>query len=199
MTAKVEQSKRKSVGILGGGFNPVHIGHLVMADQVKDQLNLDECYLMPTYEPPHVDHKKVIEADHRVEMLSLAVNGSTRLSIELAEIKRQGKSLTYDTMKALTKSHPMTDYYFIIGGDMVEYLPKWYRIDDLLEMITFVGIKRTGYPEVSDYPIIWIDSPLIDVSSTLIREKIKRNDSVKYLLPDNVINYIEEHQLYKGE
>lgn len=199
MIAKEEQSKRKSVGILGGGFNPVHIGHLVMADQVKDQLHLDECYLMPTYEPPHVDHKTVIESDHRVEMLSLAIEGSKSLAIELAEIKRQGTSLTYDTMKALIESNPTTDYYFIIGGDMVEYLPKWHRIDELVKMVTFVGIKRSGYPEVSDYPVTWVDSPLIDVSSTFIREKIQRNDSVKYLLPDNVINYIKEYELYKGE
>lgn len=140
---------RKQVGLLGGNFNPVHLAHLVMADQVQNQLGLDKVYLMPTYLPPHVDEKKTISSEHRLAMLELAVADNPCLDIEPIELIRKGKSYTYDTMKALKEANPDTDYYFIIGGDMVEYLPKWHRIDDLLHLVQFVGIRRPNYPTES--------------------------------------------------
>ena len=190
---------RKQVGLLGGNFNPVHLAHLVMADQVQNQLGLDKVYLMPTYLPPHVDEKKTISSEHRLAMLELAVADNPCLDIEPIELIRKGKSYTYDTMKALKEANPDTDYYFIIGGDMVEYLPKWYRIDELVQMVQFVAIKRSGYPEVSKYPLIWVDSPRIDVSSSLIRGNIQRGCPIKYLVPDNVIDYIQKKDLYKHD
>ena len=183
---------RKQVGLLGGNFNPVHLAHLVMADQVQNQLGLDKVYLMPTYLPPHVDEKKTISSEHRLAMLELAVADNPCLDIEPIELIRKGKSYTYDTMKALKEANPDTDYYFIIGGDMVEYLPKWHRIDDLLHLVQFVGIRRPNYPTESTYPIIWVDVPQMAISSTLIRQKVKSGCSIRYLLPENVINYIQE-------
>ncbi len=193
------QKKKKRVGLLGGGFNPVHMGHLIMADQVFDQLCLDECYLMPTFQSPHVDEKRVIEASDRVEMLKLAVETHEHLGIELTEINREGKSYTYDTISYLKEIHPDVDYYFIIGADMVEYLPKWYNIDELVDMVQFVAVKRNGYTEKSPYPLIWVDAPLIDISSSMIRKKISKNSSIKYLLPDNVVDYIHKKGLYGYE
>ena len=190
---------RKRAGLLGGGFNPVHIGHLVMADQVYAQLGLDEFYLMPTYQPPHVDKKTVIDANHRVDMLNLAIESSDYLQIELEEVYREGKSFSYDTMESLIAKNPNTDYYFVIGGDMVEYLPKWYRIDELVNMVQFVAVKRSGYQQTSDYPIIWVDSPLIDVSSSMIRRNIQNGCPIKYLVPDDVIDYIQKKDLYKHD
>lgn len=191
--------KKRTVGILGGGFNPVHMGHLIMADQVLHQLGLDEFYLMPSYESPHVDKKEVIDGHHRVEMLKLAVDSNPDLNLELTEIHRKGKSYTYDTMKQLIENNPETMYYLVIGGDMVEYLPTWYRIDELMEMVQFVAIKREGFKAESPYPLIWIDAPLIDISSTMIRQKIRSQCSVKYLLPDNVIDYISKEGLYQDD
>ena len=121
--------KRKRVGILGGGFNPVHVGHLIISDQVSAQLGLDEFYLMPSCQSPHVDKKTTIDSSHRVEMLKLATEDNPKLSLELSEVVRQGKSYTYDTMKTLKEMNPETDYYFVIAGGMVEYLPKWHKID----------------------------------------------------------------------
>jgi len=190
---------RKRVGILGGGFNPIHLGHLVMADQVYEQLGLDEFYLMPTYQPPHVDKKTVIDASHRVAMLNLAIESSDYLKLELTEIYREGKSYSFDTMESLIAKNPNTDYYFVIGGDMVEYLPKWHRIDELVKMVQFVAIKRSGFPQTSDYPLIWVDSPLIDISSSMIRQNIKNGCPIKYLVPDNVIDYIQKKDLYKHD
>ncbi|MGK0551369.1 nicotinate-nucleotide adenylyltransferase [Enterococcus faecalis] len=197
--AAVQITKRKQVGLLGGNFNPVHLAHLVIADQVQQQLGLDEVYLMPTYLPPHVDEKKTISSKHRLAMLELAVADNPFLKIEPLEIIRKGKSYTYDTMKELTEQHPDVDYYFIIGGDMVEYLPKWYKIDELLQLIQFVGIRRPQYSTVSPYPIIWVDVPQMDISSTFIRQKIKDGCSTRYLLPDSVSQYIQEKGLYLND
>lgn len=191
--------KRKQVGILGGTFNPVHLAHLVMADQAGKNLGLDEVYLMPSYQPPHVDEKKTIDASHRLKMLELAIADNPFLKIETIELTREGKSYTYDTMKALTQNNPETDYYFIIGGDMVEYLPKWYKIDELVTMVNFVGIQRTGYTTETPYPVIWVDVPEIDISSTKIRQKIQQGCSVRYLVPDKVIDYIQKEGLYQDE
>ena len=191
--------KRKQVGILGGTFNPVHLAHLVMADQAGKNLGLDEVYLMPSYQPPHVDEKKTIDASHRLKMLELAIADNPFLKIDTIELTRKGKSYTYDTMKALTQNNPETDYYFIIGGDMVEYLPKWYKIDELVTMVNFVGIQRTGYTTETPYPVIWVDVPEIDISSTKIRQKIQQGCSVRYLVPDKVIDYIQKEGLYQDE
>ena len=194
-----KQSNRRRVGILGGGFNPIHMGHLIIAEQVRAQLDLDEFYLMPSFISPHVDKKETIDSTHRVEMLKLATADNPHLSIELSEIVREGKSYTFDTMKRLIELHPETDYYFIIGGDMVEYLPKWYKIDELMEMIQFVGVNRPGSAKESPYPLIWVDVPLMEISSSMIRKKIKANCSVKYFLPENVLEYIHKKGLYRDD
>ncbi|CAM3081420.1 nicotinate-nucleotide adenylyltransferase [Lactiplantibacillus plajomi] len=189
----------RRVGILGGTFNPPHLGHLIMGQQVGDQLGLDEVRFMPDAQPPHVDEKTAIAASDRVNMVQAAIVDNPLFRLETAEIKRGGKSYTFDTMKVLKAAHPDTQYYFIIGGDMVDYLHTWYRIDDLLKLVTFVGIKRTGYPTTSQYPVIWVDAPLIDISSTQIRKKISHGHTVRYLVPDAVAAYIEEHHLYEQQ
>lgn len=196
---EVYQMPRKQVGILGGNFNPVHLTHLILAEQVGNSLGLDKVYLMPEFLPPHVDEKKTIDPVHRLAMLELAIEGNPLLAIETSELERQGKSYTYDTMKELTRQHPDTDYYFIIGGDMVEYLPKWHEIDALMNLVQFVAVRRPGYPVESPYPVIWVDVPLMDLSSTMIRKKISEGSSVRYYLPENVLHYIQEKGLYLDE
>lgn len=193
----VMTQERKQVGILGGNFNPVHLEHLLIAEQVGHNLGLDKVYLMPTFTPPHVDEKKTISADHRLRMLELAIADNSYLGIEKIELMRQGTSYTYETMKILKELHPDTDYYFIIGGDMVAYLPKWHKVNELMQLVSFVGVKRIGYPEESSYPVIWVDVPEITISSTQIRHKIKQGCSLKYLVPDPVLEYIYEEGLYR--
>ena len=194
-----KQTERKQVGILGGNFSPVHTAHLIIADQVYHQLGLDKLYLMPSYESPHVDAKKTIPATYRLEMLELALADAAHLEVESIEIERTGKSYTYDTMKALTEANPDTDYYFIIGGDMVDYLPTWHRVDELLALVQLVGVRRPNYPVTSEYPLIWVDVPLMELSSSLIRKKIKEGCSINYLLPKSVINYISKKGLYQDD
>lgn len=193
----VEKTGRKQVGILGGNFNPVHNAHLLVADQVRQQLCLDEVFLMPEFIPPHVDKKETIAEQHRLNMLMLAINGIEGLDIETIELERQGISYTYDTMKYLTENNPDTDYYFIIGADMVEYLPKWHRIDELVELVQFVGVQRPKYKVGTSYPVIWVDVPLMDISSTSVRELIKTGHTPNFMVPQSVLAYIKKAGLYR--
>ena len=193
---EVKDKKRKQIGILGGNFNPVHNAHLVVADQVRQQLGLDQVLLMPEYEPPHVDKKETIDEKHRLKMLELAIEGIEGLGIETIELERKGISYTYDTMKLLTEQHPDTDYYFIIGADMVDYLPKWYRIDELVELVQFVGVQRPRYKAGTSYPVIWVDVPLMDISSSMVRDFLAQGRTPNFLLPQPVLDYIEKEGLY---
>ena len=193
---EVKDKKRKQIGILGGNFNPVHNAHLVVADQVRQQLGLDQVLLMPEYEPPHVDKKETIDEQHRLKMLELAIKGIAGLGIEPIELERKGISYSYDTMKLLTEQHPDTDYYFIIGADMVDYLPKWYRIDELVELVQFAGVQRPRYKAGTSYPVIWVDVPLMDISSSMVRDFLAQGRTPNFLLPQPVLDYIEKEGLY---
>lgn len=186
------------IGILGGNFNPVHYAHLFIADQIQQLLGLDEVQLMPENEPPHQDSKTTIAAQYRVEMLELALKNYPKLTLNLTEIERGGKSYTYDTMRALTTAHPENDYFFIIGGDMVDYLAKWYRIDDLLNLVTFVAVNRDQtLLSVPKYPVQLIDLPLLNISSSYIRESLQANRRPNFLLPAEVLAYIDQEKLYQ--
>ena len=197
LSEMVENMPKHRIGILGGTFNPIHNAHLLIADQVLTQLGLDRVDFMPDANPPHVDRKFAIDGRDRANMVKLAIRSNPRFRLETEELRRGGRSYSYDTMLKLTKAHPENEYFFVIGGDMVAYLPKWYRINDLMRLVHFVGVKRSGYPVKSNlFPVIWVDVPYIDISSTLIRRKIRQGQSIRYLVPDSVRKYIKEHQLY---
>ena len=151
---------------------------------------------MPEYQPPHVDKKETIPEHHRLKMLELAIEGIEGLDIETIELERKGISYTYDTMKILTEQHPDTDYYFIIGADMVDYLPKWYRIDELVDMVQFVGVQRPRYKAGTSYPVIWVDVPLMDISSSMVRDFLAQGRKPNFFLPQPVLDYIEKEGLY---
>ena len=194
---EIKDKKRKQVGILGGNFNPVHNAHLVVADQVRQQLGLDKVLLMPEYEPPHVDAKGTIAERHRLKMLELAIEGIEGLEIETIELERKGISYTYDTMLLLNERDPDTDYYFIIGADMVDYLPKWHRIDELVEIVQFVGVQRPRYKAGTSYPVIWVDVPLMDISSSMVRDFVAKGRTPNFMLPKPVLDYIKKEGLYQ--
>lgn len=187
----------KKIGILGGTFDPPHFGHLLIAEEVRMALDLEEVWFIPTYEPPHKRDAKS-SAEDRISMLEKAIVGYSAFKINLIEVEREGKSYTYDTMKKLTFIHPDHQFYFIIGADMVEYLPKWHKIDELLKLVSFVGVKRYGYELTSSYPVIEVDIPMFDVSSTFIRKRFKNQLTAHFLLPQSVHSYIKEKRLYEN-
>jgi len=191
----VKDMKRK-IGILGGTFDPPHLGHLIIANEVFHRLELDELQFMPNQEPPHKERESHTTNRDRIRMLELAIQGNPFFSIEKIELERKGRSYTYDTMKMLMERNPNNEYYFIIGADMVEYLPNWYQVDELMKLVKFVGVNRPNYQLESTYPIIPIEVPFIEISSSMIRKRTQNSETINYLLPYGVINYIEENQLY---
>ncbi|MEH7093795.1 nicotinate-nucleotide adenylyltransferase [Neobacillus vireti] len=186
----------KKVGILGGTFDPPHYGHLLIANEVLSALELDKIWFMPNHEPPHKKKPESVKDEDRLRMLEVAIAGNSAFSIQPIELDRNGPSYTVDTMKLLNAEYPDHQFFFIIGADMIEYLPKWHDIDILINLVQFVGVERPSYSQQTDYPILYVDVPAIDVSSSMIRDRVKKGKSVRYLLPDPVIDYIEEKQLY---
>ncbi|MEI5905766.1 nicotinate-nucleotide adenylyltransferase [Bacillus spongiae] len=187
---------KKRVGLLGGTFNPPHIGHLVIANEALGQLNLDEIWFMPNGNPPHKEVKGHISNEQRRKMVELAVQSHPSFYVQPIELEREGKSYTVDTIHLLKEQHSTIDYYFIIGGDMVESLQTWYKIDELMKMVSFVGVNRPGHSIKTPFSIEMIEVPNFEISSSAIRLKCKEGKSIKYLVPDSVMTFIEEEKLY---
>ena len=185
----------KKVGILGGTFNPPHLGHLIMANEAYHSAGLDEVRFMPNFIAPHKDVAGA-SAQQRLEMTELAISGRPQFRLEAFEIDSGGVSYSFDTLTRLTEKEPDTEFYFIIGGDMVEGLPSWYRIDDLVKLIRFIGVKRPGYNTETPYPVMMIDSPELLLSSTMLRERAASGGPLTFLVPDKVEAFIREEGLY---
>lgn len=187
----------KRIGILGGSFNPPHLGHLMMAEQVCQQLELDEVWFMPTAKPPHAPGKQTIASMHRVEMVKRAIADNPQFKLQAYEVNRGGKNYSIDTMRYFVETYPQVTFYFIVGEDSVNDLPTWKDFETLLNLVQFVGIKRPGY-QLSHHalPVIWVDSPLIEISSTDIRLRVCLDQSIRYQVPNSVAEYIYQENLY---
>ncbi|MGM0844166.1 MAG: nicotinate-nucleotide adenylyltransferase [Bacillota bacterium] len=187
---------RKRVGLLGGTFNPPHLGHLIIANEVLHQFNLDEIRFMPAGIPPHKQIKGDTSSEQRKEMVISAIENHPKFVLETIELEKEGPSYTYETIKLLVEREPHSDFHFIIGGDMIDYLPKWHKIEELSQLIGFIGVKRPGYEAESSYNVTMADIPQIEISSTMIRDRITAGKTVKYLIPEGVSDYIREEKLY---
>ncbi|MBF6625084.1 nicotinate-nucleotide adenylyltransferase [Aerococcaceae bacterium zg-BR9] len=189
---------RYRIGIMGGTFNPPHLGHLLMAEQVGRQLELDEVWFMPTAKPPHGPGKTTIAAQHRIQMVQKAIAENPLFKLQPYEVNRGGKNYTVDTMRHFTQEYPEADFYFIIGTDSANDLEKWREIDELAKLVQFVGVRRPGEPPYNGrHSILWVDSPLVDLSSTEIRLRVYLEQSIRYQVPLAVEKYIVQHGLYK--
>lgn len=186
----------KKVGILGGTFNPPHIGHLLMASEVREVLELDEVRLMPNAQPPHKEMSKGETNEQRLEMVKLAVAPYEYLTYEPYEIEVGGISYTYKTMQALCQREPDVKFYFIVGGDMIDSLHTWHHIEELLQMVTFVGVARPGAVAHTELPIMMVEVPQLEISSTFIRNRLATGGTVHFLLTEPVLAYIKEEGLY---
>lgn len=187
----------KKVGIFGGTFNPPHIGHLIMANEVYAALDLSEVRFMPNAQAPHKNVSNSATNEQRLQMVERAIADIPYFNVETFELERGGVSYTFDTMKAMREREPQTEFYFIIGGDMIDSLHTWHRIDELMELVTFVGVKRPGYEAKSFYNVQMVEAPEINLSSTFIRQRLQqKNIPLLYLLPPAVESYIREEGLY---
>ncbi|MCT8139647.1 nicotinate-nucleotide adenylyltransferase [Anaerobacillus sp. CMMVII] len=188
----------KKIGLLGGTFDPPHLGHLLIAEQAREACSLDEVWFLPTRLPPHKTSSNLCSDEDRIEMVRRAIGSNPFFALSLIEFERTGPSYTIDTIKKLRVRYPGYHFSFIIGGDMVNYLPKWKSIDELLALVTFIGMQRPGYSVKSDYneKVVLVDAPQLEISSSEIRERLLNNRSVRYLLPEAVFDYIKERDLY---
>ncbi|NUT58813.1 MAG: nicotinate (nicotinamide) nucleotide adenylyltransferase [Agromyces sp.] len=197
------------VGLLGGTFNPPHIGHLVCAQEAWAQLGLDRVLLLPVFSPPHKEADGDPGVEVRVALCEAAVAGDERLGVSRAEADVPGRSYTVDTLNRLHDARPEDQLTFIVGGDMAASLPQWREPRAILELCTIGAAARDGVGREellerldSELPgasprIQFFDMPRIDVSSTLIRRRVAAGEPVRYLVPDAVAAQIEREGLYR--
>jgi nicotinate-nucleotide adenylyltransferase len=195
------------IGILGGTFNPPHLGHLVMAQEALDQLDLDRVVLMPVAVAPHKEAHEDPGAAARVELCRLAVRGDDRLEVSTLEVQRGGASFTVDTLRELHDLEPEHDLTFIVGGDMAHSLPAWREPEAILDLATLAVAEREGVrrediarrldPLHDGDRVVFFDMPRIDVSSSTIRRRVAEGRPIRYLVPDAVAEAIAEHDLYR--
>jgi len=190
----------KKVCIIGGSFNPIHIGHLILANTVLEELNLDEMIFVPCYIQPLKGDKDFASSTHRLEMVKLAIQSNPQFTLSDIEINRKGKSYTVDTLKFFKKKYE--NLYFVIGADNIKDFHKWKEPDTILKIANLIVTNRGGIniqiPEkIRGKKIISCTIPQIEISSTMIREKIRNGQSIKYLVPEAVENYIIQNNLYK--
>lgn len=200
----------KKAGIMGGTFNPIHLGHLIAAEEVREKLDLDYVVFLPSGNPPHKLESDVLEGRDRYEMVKLAVDDNDYFRTSDLEIRRTGKTYTYDTLKELGISYKDVEFYFLIGFDTLRDMETWKNIREVFKMTTFVVVNRGNLREemreeiarkISLYnaKILVVDMPNIDVSSTDIRARVSRGKSIRYLVPHRVYEYIMNRGLYRSE
>jgi nicotinate-nucleotide adenylyltransferase len=194
------------VGILGGTFNPPHLGHLVCAQEAYTQLELERVLFIPARIPPHKPVEEEPGAEHRLELCRLAVRDDPRFDVSELEMHREGPSYTVDTLSELHSKAPDNDLYLIVGGDVAAGLPQWHEPERVLSLATLAVVKRRGTPrEAVEEALARLDAgertvffrmPRIGVSSSLVRRRVGAGEPVRYIVPDAVADYIQEHALY---
>jgi nicotinate-nucleotide adenylyltransferase len=202
--------QHRKIGISGGTFDPIHYGHLIIAQEAGEILGLERVIFIPSGNPPHKTSQKVTSAYHRYKMVKKAIENNPFFDISDIEIKKEGYSYTVDTLQELIRIHGnYTKFYFITGADVVRELDHWKDFEKIFKMCEFVAALRQGYDKEAlidriDYlkkhynaKIHMVNTPLIGISSTIIRNMIGKNKSIKYLVPEKVEKYIIENNLYK--
>jgi len=199
----------KKIGILGGTFNPVHYGHLIAAENVREAFGLDRVLFMPSGVPPHKQEPTVEDAAHRFEMVRLAIGPNPFFEASRMEIDRPGFTYTVDTLGSLKATYGNdAELYFIIGADVLPELTTWRNFTEVFGLCGFIAVLRHGYGRESFLQCIEglktlyraeihiAETPVIDISSTDIRRRIKDCKSIKYLTPHDVEDYIYKNRLY---
>ena len=199
----------KKIGILGGTFDPIHLGHLILAEAAYDKFDLDKLLIMPSAKPPHKSNKEITDACHRCKMVELVCEDNEHFIFSDYEIMRKGKTFTVDTLTLLKKENPENEYYFIIGADSLFNIENWKDPEKILLFSTILVAQRDDFDiEKIENKIEFlknkykckieiVDIPMIDISSTMLIDKINKNESVKYYVTDKVNDYIVNNHLYK--
>ena len=193
----------KKTGLLGGSFDPVHTGHLLIARDALESLGLEEVFFIPAAQAPLKENSPAATADQRRAMLEVAIQHEPNFRILDTELEAGGVNFTIDTVRTLIASHPAHQFFWILGGDQVQRLPDWKEIDELSRVIEFAALERPGHPLTTpDIPNLrchQIHGHTFSISSSEIRGRIKQNKPVRYFVPEDVAKYISNHQLYKAD
>ena len=199
----------KKVGIMGGTFNPIHIGHLILAETARTQYKLEKILFIPSGQSYMKQGTKILPGLVRAEMTALAIEDNSFFSLSLMEIDRPGNTYTYATLETLKLANPDTEYYFILGADSLAALENWKCPQRLFDSCTILAAIRDTQDELQIQErisalsdkygarILPITCGQMDISSTRIREMVKNKQSVRYLVPDKVLQYLEDHDLYR--
>lgn len=204
-----EAGTQLRLGILGGSFNPVHLGHLIMAQDALELFDLAKVLFIPCAQPPHKPRMALVPGEHRLAMLEAAIEGELSFEVSDIELRRQGVSYTVDTLRELATLYPGVELCFIIGTDSLAELHLWRDVEALLSLCRVLTIARPGTDPATwgaCLPGPWRDRLLADVrvghslavSSTDIRRRVAEGLSIRYLVPPAVEMYITEHSLYRS-
>ena len=204
----LEKGREVRLGVMGGTFDPVHTGHLACAQMALDACGLDGVLFMVAPRPWMKQGQDLADAEARVDMCRLATEGNASFAVSSMEVRREGKTYTSDTLRALREALPdAASLSFIIGADTLKTLPGWHEADELARLATFVCVSRPGgsgckkllaRAQKKGFAIRWVDAPLLDISSSEVRNRLAQEETVRYLVPDPVLEYIHAHALYGG-
>lgn len=199
MSARVtDVTVLQRVGVLGGTFDPIHLGHLAAASEVAEVLSLDIVLLVPTA-AHSLKGAPLASAEHRLAMCHLAADDDPRLGVSDVDIVRGGVTYTVDTLTDLAQTYPGVELTFITGADSLATLPQWKSPERLVQLARFVGVTRPGHalPSMPDGTLV-VEVPSVAVSSTEVRRRVKAGAPIRYLVPDSVVAYIDRFSLYLG-
>ena len=201
----------KKIGIMGGTFDPIHMGHLILGEKAYEQLELNKVLFMPCGNPPHKRNRKGRATDEqRAEMVRLAIEDNPHFELSLIEMHEEGYTYTYRTLEQLNKANPDTEYYFIIGADSLYDFDTWCRPDRICKAASLLVATRNAVPEESlkeqmlyleeKYKgnFIQLHTPNLEISSQTLRDWIRQGKSVRYYLVDEVYTYIREEGIYRA-
>lgn len=199
----------RHIGILGGTFNPIHNGHLILAQTAKEQFDLEEVWLIPSGCSYMKDSREILPGEIRLKMVSMAIEGNPQFSCSDIEIQREGNTYTFETLEQLHRTFPESCFYFIVGADTLFSMENWKAPEKILDQAIILAAVRDGadmkaLQKQVEYlqnklggDIRFLHSLQIEISSTLIRENCKNNKSNRYLVPDSVREFLEENGYYK--
>ena len=206
----MDAAKRKRIGIMGGTFDPIHIGHLILAECAYEQFSLDAVLFLPSGNPPHKVHRPDGASDReRLDMVRLAVRDNPHFILDEEEMRRSGFTYTYETLRLMKQSQPQTQFYFIIGGDSLMAFDSWMHPESISRDCILLAAVRDGLPSAVmeekarelkqrfDADVRFLHSPNLEISSTQLRRWYREGRSVRYYVPDEVLSYMKEHRVYR--